>query len=93
MGWSGAQADEGPGVTRRQLYKAINCHGAISPEMAVRLEKSSAARPDAWLGMQAAYDLAQVRLHAGQIVRPLTRNRHEHVADTKLQRYSDYATD
>ena len=45
MGLSVAKAAEGVGVTRQQLYKVVNCESAISPEMAVRLERLSAARP------------------------------------------------
>lgn len=68
MGLTVAQAAEGLGVTRQQLYKVINCQSAISPEMAVRLEKAIGSTADAWLKMQVAYDLAQVRQHEGQIV-------------------------
>ncbi len=68
LGLTVAQAAEGLGVTRQQLYKVINCQSAISPEMAVRLEKAIGSTAEAWLAMQAAYDLAQVRQHEGQIV-------------------------
>ena len=68
MGLTVAQAGEGLGVTRQQLYKVINCQSAISPEMAVRLEKAIGSTADAWLRMQAAYDLAEVRQHEEQIV-------------------------
>jgi len=68
IGLSVAQAAEGLGVTRQQLYRVINCESAISPEMAVRLEKAIGGTADAWLRMQAAYDLAQVRRHESQIV-------------------------
>ena|ERR1700730_9235277 len=61
LGLSVAKAADGLGVTRQQLYKVINCESAISPEMAVRLEKAMGSTADAWLRMQAAYDLAQVR--------------------------------
>ncbi len=39
----------------------INGKAAISPEMAIRLEKAFGSTADAWLRMQAAYDLAQAR--------------------------------
>ena len=68
LGLTVAQAAEGLGVTRQQLYKVINYQSAISPEMAVRLEKAIGSTAEAWLAMQAAYDLAQVRQHEGQIV-------------------------
>jgi addiction module HigA family antidote len=61
LGLSVAAAARGLGVTRQQLYKVIKGESAISPEMAVRLEKAIGSSADAWLRMQAAYDLAQVR--------------------------------
>ena len=51
LGLSVAQAAEGLGVTRQQLYRVINGECSISPEMAVRLERgigsSAAAAEDA----------------------------------------------
>ena len=35
-----AEAAKGLGVTRQQLYKVIKGESALSPEMAVRLEKA-----------------------------------------------------
>ncbi len=61
MGLSVAAAAEGLGVTRQQLYNVINGKSAVSPEMAVRLEKGIGSTADTWLRMQVAYDLAQVR--------------------------------
>jgi antitoxin HigA-1 len=49
------------GVTRQQLYNVIAGRSDITPEMALRLEKGVGSTADAWLGMQAAYDLAQLR--------------------------------
>jgi addiction module HigA family antidote len=67
LGLSVAAAAQGLGVTRQQLYKLIKGESAISPEMAVRLEKAIGSTADAWLRMQAAYDLAQVRLREDTI--------------------------
>ena len=61
LGLSVAAAAEGLGVTRQQLYNVINGKSAVSPEMAVRLEKGIGSTADTWLRMQVAYDLAQVR--------------------------------
>ncbi len=50
------------GVSRKTLSKVLNGRGAITPEMAVRLElafKNPAA--DHWLNLQNAYDLWHVR--------------------------------
>lgn len=38
-----AEAARGLGVTRQQLYNVINGKSAITPEMALRLERRSAA--------------------------------------------------
>ncbi len=49
------------GVTRPTLSALVNGRAAVSPEMAIRLEKAFGGSADAWLRMQAAYDLAQAR--------------------------------
>jgi addiction module HigA family antidote len=55
------EAAEALGVTRAALSRVINGKAAISPEMALRLERWLGAdhggRADIWLRMQAAYDL------------------------------------
>lgn len=68
IGLTVAEAAKRLGVTRQQLYKVLNCQSAISPEMAVRLEMAIGSTADAWLRMQAAYDIAQVRQQEGKIV-------------------------
>ena len=55
------------GVTRQQLHNLIAGRSAISPEMAFRLEKALGSSADAWLRMQANYDLAQIRNRAPSI--------------------------
>lgn len=62
-----AEAAKGLGVTRQQLYRVINGECAITPEMAIRLEKAIGSTADMWLRMQMNYDLAQVRLRAASI--------------------------
>ena len=55
-------------VSRKTLSKVLNGRGAITPEMAVRLElvfgKPSA---DHWLRLQNAYDLWQMRQHQDEL--------------------------
>jgi len=55
------------GVARHTLSRVINGQAGISPEMAIRLEKAGWSNADHWLGVQAAYDLAQARHHEGDI--------------------------
>ena len=45
------------GVTRQTLSNLINKHAAVSPEMAIRLEKAFGGSARAWLKMQMNFDL------------------------------------
>jgi addiction module HigA family antidote len=47
------------GVSRQTLNNLVNCHGGISPEMAIRLSKAFGNSAAAWLAMQMNHDLAQ----------------------------------
>lgn len=67
LGWTVAEAAEALGITRQQLYNVINGKSAVTPEMALRLEQGIGSTADTWLRMQAAYDLAQVRLRRAEI--------------------------
>ena len=69
LGLTVAEAAKGIGVTRQQLYRVIGGECAISPEMAVRLEKAFGGSADAWLRMQANHDLAEVRQRAIRVRR------------------------
>ncbi len=55
------------GVTRQALNNLINGQAGISPEMAMRLSKAFGSSPEVWLGMQMAYDLAQMEKDQGKI--------------------------
>ena len=68
LGLSVADAAKGLGITRQQLYRVINGDSAISPEMALRLEKAIGGTADLWLQMQVNYDLARVRMRAAEIL-------------------------
>ncbi len=67
MGIGVADAAEALGVTRQQLYNVINGKSAVTPDMAIRLEKGIGSTAEHWLRLQAAYNLAQARLHAPEI--------------------------
>ncbi len=49
------------GVARHTLSRVLNGHAAISPEMAIRLEKAGWSSAEFWLRRQTAWDLAQAR--------------------------------
>jgi addiction module HigA family antidote len=67
LGLSTAEAAAGLGVTRQQLHNVISGKSAITPEMALRLEKGIGGTADHWVRMQATYDLAQARLHSAKL--------------------------
>jgi addiction module HigA family antidote len=46
------------GISRKTLSEIVNGKSAITPDIAVRLERAFGSPPaDAWLRLQAAYDL------------------------------------
>jgi addiction module HigA family antidote len=61
LGLSVTEAARGLGVTRQALSELVNGKTGISVEMAIRLSKAFGSSPEAWLGMQMAYDLWQAR--------------------------------
>lgn len=67
LGWHIADAAVALGVTRRYLAALVEGKAAITPEMALRLERGIGGTADTWLRMQAAYDLAQARMWASAI--------------------------
>jgi antitoxin HigA-1 len=56
-----AIAAQSIGVTRQQLYRVMRGESAVTPEMAVRLEKSLGGSARLWLAMQASHDLWQIK--------------------------------
>ena len=61
LGLSVAKAAEVLGVARHTLSRLMNGHAAISPDMAIRLEKAGGGSADFWLSRQTPCDLAQAR--------------------------------
>ena len=55
------------GVTRPALSALLNCRAALSPEMALRIEKAFGPKMDTLLRMQAAYEVAGVRQREADI--------------------------
>ena len=77
LGLTVTEAARALGVTRQALNNLVNLKAGISPEMAIRLSKAFGSSPEVWLGMQIAYDLAQLEKNTGKIkVRALTRYSH-----------------
>jgi addiction module HigA family antidote len=60
------------GVTRPALSALLNGRAALSPEMALRIEKAFGPKMDTLLRMQTAYEIAEAR---------------DREADLKVKRY------
>ncbi len=54
-------------VARSTLSKLLNEKAALSPEMAIRIEKAFGPKADQLMQMQTNYDLARARLNADSI--------------------------
>jgi len=54
-------------VTRPALSALLNGRSSLSPEMALRIEKAFGVKMDTLLRMQTAYEIAEARLHEGEI--------------------------
>ena len=54
-------------VARHTLSRVLNGHAAVSPEMAIRLEKAGWSSAEFWLRRQTSYDLAQARRNEDHI--------------------------
>ena len=60
-------------ATRPALSALLNARAALSPEMALRIEKAFGVKMDTLLRMQTAYEIAEARRHEADInVRPFT---------------------
>ncbi len=61
------------GVTRPALSNFLNERAALSPDMALRIEKAFGVSMDTLMRMQSSYDIAQARKREGEIkVAPYT---------------------
>jgi addiction module HigA family antidote len=70
-GLSVTHAAKALGVTRPALSSLLNERSALSPEMALRLEKAFGVKMDTLLRMQTAYEVAAARLRERNVrVRP-----------------------
>ena len=55
------------GVTRAALSAVLNERAALSPEMALRIEKAFGVSMDTLMRMQNSYDIARARSREGEI--------------------------
>lgn len=75
LGLSVTAVAEQLGVTRVTLSRVLHGQSAISPEMALRLERwlgvDYGGRASVWLGMQAAYDLWNAERSARAVLKQI----------------------
>ena len=67
LGLNATRAAEILGVRRATLSDLLNGNAALSPEMALRIEKAFGVGMDMLLRMQAWYDASQMRTRANEI--------------------------
>jgi antitoxin HigA-1 len=58
------------GVTRPALSALLNGRAALSPEMALRIEKAFGPKMDTLLRMQTSFEIAKARKRTGKIKVP-----------------------
>ena len=74
LGLNVTEAAKVLGVARHTLSRVLNGHAAISPEMAIRLEKDHRraipgwSNAEFWLRRQATWDLVQARKRENRII-------------------------
>ncbi|HZG30627.1 MAG TPA: HigA family addiction module antitoxin [Ensifer sp.] len=62
------------GVSRQALSTLLNGNAKLSADMAIRFEKAFGLKAETLLKMQPTHDLAEARLHEGEInVKPLSK--------------------
>ena len=61
LGLSVTQAAKVLGVSRPALSALLNARAALSPDMALRIEKAFGPKMDTLLRMQTAYEIAETR--------------------------------
>jgi addiction module HigA family antidote len=61
------KAAEALGVTRPALSALLNGRAALSPDMALRIEKAFGPKMDTLLRMQTAHEIAETRDREGEI--------------------------
>ena len=84
LGLSVTDAAAQLGVTRAALSRVLNARAAISPAMALRLERwlgvDHGGRASVWLAMQAAYDLWHALKSTKPVLNKIKPVKHEKIA-------------
>lgn len=61
-GWTVTECSQHLGVARNTLSRLLNGGAAVSPRMALALERIGWSDAEHWVRMQGSHDLAQARL-------------------------------
>lgn len=67
LGLSVTDAARALGITRAALSNFLNEHAALSPDMAIRIEKAFGVSMDTLMRMQNSFDIAQAHKREGEI--------------------------
>lgn len=67
LGLSVTRSAEVLGVSRPALSALFNGRAALSPDMALRVEKAFGVKMDTLLRMQTSFEIAEARLHENRI--------------------------
>lgn len=68
LGLTVTDAARALGITRAALSRFLNEQAALSPEMAIRLDKAFGADLETLIRIQGSYDIAQARQRKGEIM-------------------------
>lgn len=60
-GWTVTECAKHLGVARESLSRVLNGNAAVSPRLALALERVGWSNAEHWLRVQAGYDLARER--------------------------------
>ncbi len=61
VGWTVTECAERLGVARESLSRVLNGKAAVSPRLALALERIGWSNAEHWLRVQVGFDLAQER--------------------------------
>ncbi|WP_175171242.1 HigA family addiction module antitoxin [Achromobacter kerstersii] len=78
LGLSVTEAAERLAMSRVALSRVLNGKAGVRPDLAVRLEHAGVSTAQAWVAMQANYDLWQALQHEQPPVRPLASTAASH---------------
>jgi addiction module HigA family antidote len=71
LGLAVTEAAERLGMSRVALSRVLNGRAAISPDLAIRLERAGVSTARFWLTLQANFDLSRALRRSQPPVRPL----------------------